>query len=172
MQTVKFSLESLVELSSVRLLLPPDLRAPEKRAAVALNMKEAIRRCACVVESYLSWICCRVCYISYVCAPCSSRCKWGRAILLMATKCCIPHHENRLKGTVPKLHPIEDMGIQDPAMEKLLARETQLQLRLEGLPFHKDEHREEELQRYTSSVSTHDQSGVCTHVYHAYACIK
>lgn len=50
MRTVKFTLESLVELSSVRLLLPPDLRAPEKRAAVAENIKEAVRRCASVVE--------------------------------------------------------------------------------------------------------------------------
>lgn len=52
MRTVKFTLESLVELSSVRLLLPPDLRAPEKRAAVGQNMKEAFRRCDIVVESY------------------------------------------------------------------------------------------------------------------------
>ncbi len=44
MRIVNFSLESLVELSSVRLLLPPDLRTAEKRAAVAESMKEAFRR--------------------------------------------------------------------------------------------------------------------------------
>lgn len=50
MQAVKFTLESVAELSTVRLLLPSDLRAPEKRAAVAKNMKEAFRRCASVVD--------------------------------------------------------------------------------------------------------------------------
>lgn len=56
-------------------------------------------------------------------------------------------HEYRLKGKVPTLHPIADMRLQDPSLEKLLARETQLQLRLEGLPFHDDKDREEQLQR-------------------------
>lgn len=45
MRIVHFMLESVVELSSVRLLMPPDLRAAEKRAAVAESMKEAFRRC-------------------------------------------------------------------------------------------------------------------------------
>eukprot|EP00752_Nemacystus_decipiens_P013490 g11949.t1 len=107
MRTVKFGLESVVELSSVRLLLPPDLRAPEKRAAVAQNMKEAFRR---------------------------------------------------LKGTVPKLHPIEDMGIKEPSMEKLLAREAQLQGRLEELPFHEDEDREEQLRRFTAVQDLADRA--------------
>lgn len=44
MRVVHFTLESVVELSSVRLLMPPDLRAAEKRAAVAESMKEAFRR--------------------------------------------------------------------------------------------------------------------------------
>lgn len=44
MRVVAFTLESLVELSSVRLLLPPDLRTSEKRAGVAESMKEAVRR--------------------------------------------------------------------------------------------------------------------------------
>lgn len=46
MRIVHFMLESVVELSSVRLLMPPDLRAAEKRAAVAESMKEAFRRCS------------------------------------------------------------------------------------------------------------------------------
>lgn len=44
MQILHFVLESVVELSSVRLLMPPDLRAAERRAAVAESMKEAFRR--------------------------------------------------------------------------------------------------------------------------------
>lgn len=39
------------------------------------------------------------------------------------------------------------MGIQDPSLEKLLAREEQLELRLKGLPFHNEKDREEQLQR-------------------------
>lgn len=48
---------------------------------------------------------------------------------------------------MPKLQPIADMGIQDPSLEKLLARDAQLQVRLEGLPFHKDQDRDEQLER-------------------------
>lgn len=70
-------------------------------------------------------------------------------------------YENRLKDEVPKLHPVADMGINEPPMEKLLARETQLQSRLEELPFHEDQDREEQLQRY-SSVSLHLQIN-CTY---------
>ncbi|CAM9636261.1 unnamed protein product [Ectocarpus sp. 13 AM-2016] len=81
MRVVHFTLDSIAELSSIRLMMPNDLRAAEARAAVAENMKEAFRR------------------------------------------------------------------IQDSSLEKLLARETQLQLRLEGLPFHNDKDREEQLQR-------------------------
>ena len=44
MRVVQFNLDSMVDLSSVRLLLPKDLRAPEGRAAVAKSMKEAFRR--------------------------------------------------------------------------------------------------------------------------------
>ena len=85
----------------------------------------------------------------------------GPCHLAKAAERYVPHHQNRLEGSVPKLHPIDDMGIHDPAMEKLLKRETQLQLRLEGLPFHKDEAREEQLQRY-SSVSMHVGLHMCT----------
>lgn len=46
-----------------------------------------------------------------------------------------------------KLHPIKDMGIQDPSFGKLWKREEQLRARLEGLPFHKDKNREAEMQR-------------------------
>lgn len=46
-----------------------------------------------------------------------------------------------------RLHPIKDMGIQDASFGKLWKRETQLQARLESLPFHKDEKREDQLQR-------------------------
>ncbi|CAM9550611.1 unnamed protein product [Laminaria digitata] len=99
MRVVHFNLDSMLDLSSVRLLLPKDLRAVEGRAAVAKSMKEAFRR---------------------------------------------------FGGEVPKLQPIADMRIQDPSMEKLLARETQLQKRMEGLPFHKDQDRDEQLQRYTA----------------------
>ncbi|CAM9166887.1 unnamed protein product [Scytosiphon promiscuus] len=99
MRIMRFTLGSMVEMSSVRLLMPPDLRAAERRAAVAESMKEAVRR---------------------------------------------------LEGKVPTLHPIADMRLQDPSLEKLLAREKQLQLRLEGLPFHHDQDREEQLQRFTA----------------------
>lgn len=59
--------------------------------------------------------------------------------------------KNRLEDKVPKLHPIDDMGIKHASMEKLLARETQLELRLEGLPFNDDQDREEQLQRYVAT---------------------
>lgn len=51
MRIVNFALESMVELSSVRLLMPPDLRTAEKRAAVAESMKEAFRRCVYVANT-------------------------------------------------------------------------------------------------------------------------
>lgn len=44
MRVVQFDLDSMMDLSSVRLLLPNDLRAVEGRAAVAKSMKEAFRR--------------------------------------------------------------------------------------------------------------------------------
>lgn len=59
----------------------------------------------------------------------------------------VPPNANRFGGEVPKLQPIADMRIQDPSMGKLLARVTQLQTRMEGLPFHKDQDRDEQLQR-------------------------
>lgn len=46
MRVVHFTLDSIAELSSIRLMMPNDLRAAEARAAVAENMKEAFRRCA------------------------------------------------------------------------------------------------------------------------------
>lgn len=46
MRVVHFNLDSMLDLSSVRLLLPKDLRAVEGRAAVAKSMKEAFRRFA------------------------------------------------------------------------------------------------------------------------------
>ncbi|CAM9535807.1 unnamed protein product, partial [Hapterophycus canaliculatus] len=92
MRVLHFTLGSMVELSSVRLLMPPDLRAAERRAAVAESMKEAVRR------------------------------------------------------------------LQDPSLEKLLARETQLQLRLDGLPFHDDQDREEQLQRFTAMQHLADKA--------------
>ncbi|CAM9199818.1 unnamed protein product [Ectocarpus sp. 4 AP-2014] len=107
MRVVHFTLDSISELSSIRLMMPNDLRAAEARAAVAENMKEAFRR---------------------------------------------------LEGKVPKLEPIADMRIQDSSLEKLLARETQLQLRLEGLPFHNDKDREEQLQRYTAVQHVADKA--------------
>lgn len=64
---------------------------------------------------------------------------------------------HRFKGNLPKLQPITDMGIQDPSLEKLLGREKELQARVGILPFHRDEDREQQLQRYriigSSSVS-------------------
>lgn len=53
---------------------------------------------------------------------------------------------------MPKLQPLADMKIRDSSLEKLLARETQLRLRLEGLPFHQDQDREEQLERYLLCV--------------------
>lgn len=44
MRVIHFDLDSMVDLSSVRLLLPKDLRAVEGRTAVAKSMKEAFRR--------------------------------------------------------------------------------------------------------------------------------
>lgn len=55
---------------------------------------------------------------------------------------------------MPKLQPISDMGIQDSSLEKLLARETQLQERLEGLPFHQDQDRDDQLQMWGIRVSS------------------
>lgn len=70
----------------------------------------------------------------------------GKLVFLVT---CRPSrcNENRFEGAVPKLQPTADMGIQDPSLEKLLARETQLQQRLEGLSFHKDQDREDQLQK-------------------------
>lgn len=52
MQVVLFSLECVWELSTVRLLLPSDLRALERRTAMAQSMKEAFRRCASRAEEW------------------------------------------------------------------------------------------------------------------------
>lgn len=49
-----------------------------------------------------------------------------------------------------RLLPIEDMGIHDASFAKLWKREAQLQTRLENLPFHKDEKREDQLQRFSA----------------------
>ena len=54
MRVVHFDLDSMVDLSSVRLLLPKDLRAVEGRAAVAKSMKEAFRRF--VPRATLLWL--------------------------------------------------------------------------------------------------------------------
>lgn len=59
----------------------------------------------------------------------------------------VPSDANRFGGEVPKLQPVADMRIQDPSLEKLMARETQLKKRMEGLPFHKGQDRDEQLQR-------------------------
>lgn len=97
MRVVSFYLDAVSQISSVRILLPKDLRASERRKAVAQSIKEAFRR---------------------------------------------------FQGKVPELHPISDMGIQDPSLEKLMAREVQLQTRLGGLPFHKDQDRDQQLERF------------------------
>lgn len=65
---------------------------------------------------------------------------------------------------MPELQPIDDMGIQDPSLDKLLAREVQLQSRLEGLSFHKDGDRDEQLKRYTRQLCMHSQA-LPTHVF-------
>lgn len=44
MRVVQFELGSIVEISAVRLLLPKDLRALERRRAVAEAMKETFQR--------------------------------------------------------------------------------------------------------------------------------
>lgn len=44
MKVVPFRLSAISELSSVRLLMPSDLRAAGKRDAVAKSMREAFRR--------------------------------------------------------------------------------------------------------------------------------
>ena len=49
------------------------------------------------------------------------------------------------------LHPVSDMAIRDAPLEKLMAREAQLQARLEGLPFHKDQDRDQQLERSVKS---------------------
>ncbi|CAM9547544.1 unnamed protein product [Discosporangium mesarthrocarpum] len=55
----------------------------------------------------------------------------------------------RFKDMVPQIDPVSDMGIQDPGFENLLAREEQMKRRLEELPLHKEERRDELLARYT-----------------------
>lgn len=80
MRIVHFTLESVVELSSVRLLMPPDLRAAEKRAAVAESMKEAFRRCPnifvkgrrslmCVLATALRFGLLNLHKLSFLCQP-------------------------------------------------------------------------------------------------------
>ncbi|CAM9227349.1 unnamed protein product [Ascophyllum nodosum] len=98
MRVVPFYLTAVSEISTIRVLLPKDLRSSEKRKAVAQSIKEAFRR---------------------------------------------------FDGKVPVLHPVSDMAIRDAPLEKLMAREAQLQARLEGLPFHKDQDRDQQLERYT-----------------------
>lgn len=46
MRLLCFALESVMELSTVRLLMPKDLRQLEGRMGVAQRMKEAFRRYA------------------------------------------------------------------------------------------------------------------------------
>lgn len=53
---------------------------------------------------------------------------------------------HRFAGKVPELHPVSDMGIEDPSLKKLMEREVQLQTRLTGLPFHKDQDRDQQLE--------------------------
>ncbi|CAM9104113.1 unnamed protein product [Choristocarpus tenellus] len=63
----------------------------------------------------------------------------------------------RFKDEVPLIHPVTDMGIQDPAFNTLLAREDQLKKRLKDMPFHKDGNRYEHLQRYQHRLDLGDR---------------
>lgn len=51
MRVVSFRLDAISQLSSVRILLPKDLRATDRRNAVAQTIREASRRYAWLISN-------------------------------------------------------------------------------------------------------------------------